>query len=386
MKVAVVVVAAGRGSRFGSAVPKQYLPLHGQPLLRHSLAAFCAHPAISAVLTVIHPDDRALYDVAAAGLTVLPPVHGGAERQESVRRGLEALDGQGFDAVLIHDAARPHLNRRVLDALLAALESSSGAIPGLPVVDTVKKVDASGRIVGTQPREGLWRAQTPQAFRFADILAAHRANADRALTDDAAVLEASGGIVVMVEGDPATLKVTTTDDLTEMAQGAPSRPLEPRTGSGFDVHAFCEGTEVMLCGVAVPHSHGLAGHSDADVGLHALADALYGAIGAGDIGKHFPPTDMRWKGASSDIFLRHAVTLITACGGRISNVDLTLICEAPKVGPHRLAMVNRLADIMGVSSSRISVKATTTEQLGFTGRREGIACQAVVTVLVPEID
>ncbi|GAB3131065.1 bifunctional 2-C-methyl-D-erythritol 4-phosphate cytidylyltransferase/2-C-methyl-D-erythritol 2,4-cyclodiphosphate synthase [Novispirillum itersonii] len=382
MKVAVVVVAAGRGSRFGSTIPKQYLPLNGQPLLRHSLAAFCAHPAVRGVVTVIHPDDQALYEVAAAGLTVLPPVHGGAERQDSVRKGLEALDGKNFDAVLIHDAARPFISRRVIDSLLTALKETAGAIPGLPVVDTVKKVDGDRRIVATQPREGLWRAQTPQAFRFAEILAAHRHFADRALTDDAAVLEAAGGTVVMVEGDPGTLKVTTRDDLSGLDHQAPTL-LEPRTGSGFDVHAFCEGTFVTLCGLEVPHTHGLAGHSDADVGIHALADALYGAIGAGDIGKHFPPTDMRWKGAPSDIFLRHAATLITACGGRISNVDLTLICEMPKIGPHRLAMVQRLADTMGISAAQVSVKATTTEQLGFTGRGEGIACQAVATVMMP---
>lgn len=382
MKVAVVVVAAGRGSRFGSAVPKQYLPLNGQPLLRHSLAAFCAHPAVRGVVTVIHPDDQALYAAAAAGLTVLPPVHGGAERQDSVRMGLEALDGMGFDAVLIHDAARPFISRRVVDSLLAALHTDAGAIPGLPVVDTVKKVDAKRRIIATPSRDGLWRAQTPQAFRFTEILAAHRRFARQAMTDDAAVLEAAGGTVVMVEGDPATLKVTTRDDLSGLDQPGQS-PLEPRTGSGFDVHAFCEGTFVTLCGLEIPHTHGLAGHSDADVGIHALADALYGAIGAGDIGKHFPPTDMRWKGAPSDIFLRHAATLITACDGRISNVDLTLICEAPKIGPHRLAMAQRLADIMGISAARVSVKATTTEQLGFTGRREGIACQATATVMMP---
>lgn len=385
MKVAVVIVAAGRGSRFGSTIPKQYLPLNGQPLLRHSLAAFCAHPAVRGVVTVIHPDDQALYAAAAAGLTVLPPVHGGAERQDSVRMGLEALDGMGFDAVLIHDAARPFISRRVVDSLLAALHTDTGAIPGLPVVDTVKKVDANRRIIATPSRDGLWRAQTPQAFRFTEILAAHRRFARQAMTDDAAVLEAAGGTVVMVEGDPATLKITTRDDLSGLDQPGQS-PLEPRTGSGFDVHAFCEGTFVTLCGLEVPHTHGLAGHSDADVGIHALADALYGAIGAGDIGKHFPPTDMRWKGAPSDIFLRHAATLITACGGRISNVDLTLICEAPKIGPHRLAMVQRLADIMGISAARVSVKATTTEQLGFTGRREGIACQATATVMMPVTD
>lgn len=382
MKVAVVVVAAGRGSRFGSTIPKQYLPLNGQPLLRHSLAAFCAHPAVRGVVTVIHPEDQTLYADAAAGLTVLPPVHGGAERQDSVRIGLEALDGMGFDAVLIHDAARPFISRRVIDSLLSALHSDTGAIPGLPVVDTVKKVDANRRIIATPSRDGLWRAQTPQAFRFTEILSAHRRFARQAMTDDAAVLEAAGGTVVMVEGDPATLKITTRDDLSGLDQPGQS-PLEPRTGNGFDVHAFCEGTFVTLCGLEISHTHGLAGHSDADVGIHALADALYGAIGAGDIGKHFPPTDMRWKGAPSDIFLRHAATLITACGGRISNVDLTLICEAPKIGPHRLAMVQRLADIMGISAARVSVKATTTEQLGFTGRREGIACQATATVMMP---
>lgn len=380
MKIAALIVAAGRGSRFGGGIPKQYRPLAGQPVLRHSLAVFAAHPAVRAVRVVIHPDDRALYDDAAAGLHLMDPVAGGAERQDSVRLGLESLEGMGFDAVLVHDAARPQVSRGLISRVVAALEDSDGALPAVPVADTLKRADSDGMVAATVPRDGLWRAQTPQGFRFAPLLAAHRAAVGQALTDDAAVLEAAGGRVRLVQGDDANGKITLPEDL-----GAPASPavLSPRTGMGFDVHAFVPGDAVTLCGVRIPHQARLSGHSDADVALHALADALYGAVGAGDIGRHFPPSDDRWKGADSALFLAHARDLVTALGGRIAHVDLTLICEAPKVGPHRAAMVARLATLLGVDEERVSVKATTTEGLGFTGRREGIAAQAIATVLMP---
>lgn len=384
MKVAALIVAAGRGTRFGGDVPKQYRLLDGQPVLRHSAAIFAAHPAVRAVRVVIHPDDRALYDRAAGGLNLLPPVPGGAERQDSVRLGLESLEGMGFDAVLVHDAARPAVSRGLISRVVAALETAEGAVPAVPVADTLKRAAADGMVEATVPRDGLWRAQTPQGFRFAPLLAAHRAVAGRALTDDAAVLEAAGGRVRLVPGDAANGKITLPEDLPGDPSAATSQAvLLPRMGMGFDVHAFVPGDAVTLCGVRVPHTARLSGHSDADVALHALTDALYGAVGAGDIGRHFPPSDDRWKGADSALFLTHARDLVAALGGRLAHVDVTVICEAPKVGPYRAAMVARLAELLGLPEERVSVKATTTEGLGFTGRREGIAAQAVATVLMP---
>lgn len=384
MKVAVLVVAAGRGSRFGSVTPKQYLPLHGQAILRHSLATFAAHPAIGAIRVVINPADRSLYDLASAGLGLLEPVDGGAERQDSVRLGLQSLAEMNFDAVLIHDAARPFVGRAVIDRVIGALSKAPGVVPGIPVADTLKRT-RNDIVTATVPRDGLWRVQTPQGFRMTDILAAHTAVAGQALTDDAAVLEAAGGTVIMVPGDAENIKVTMPDDISLAAIEAP-RPLETRTGFGLDVHAFTDGDAVTICGVEIPFRKSLSGHSDADVAMHALTDALYGAIGAGDIGHHFPPSDARWKGCASAVFLRHAAALITARSGRITHVDVTIACEAPRIGPHRIAMTNCLADILNISAGRVSVKATTTEKLGFTGRGEGIAAQAVATVMVPVTD
>ncbi|SIS42162.1 bifunctional 2-C-methyl-D-erythritol 4-phosphate cytidylyltransferase/2-C-methyl-D-erythritol 2,4-cyclodiphosphate synthase [Insolitispirillum peregrinum] len=384
MKVAILVVAAGRGSRFGGPLPKQYQPLQGRPVLRHCLATFAAHPGVAAIRVVIHPDDRTLYDQAAAGLTLLDPVAGGAERQDSVRLGLESLDGMGFDVVLIHDAARPAISRAVIDRVLQPLRNGTAdaVLPGLPVADTIKRVSADGSVEATVPRVGLWRAQTPQGFRFVPLLAAHRAASGLALTDDAAVAEHAGLRVRMVEGDGDNGKITLPADL--LSTDAAPVQWETRTGQGFDVHAFAEGDHVTLCGVNIPHSHRLSGHSDADVAMHALTDAIYGTIAAGDIGHHFPPSQSRWKGCDSAVFLRHAHDLLRAAGGRLRHVDLTIICEAPKIGPHRLTMAARLAEILDLPAHRISVKATTTEQLGFTGRREGIATQAMVTVQVPD--
>ena len=382
VKCAVLVVAAGRGRRFGGEIPKQYLDLGGRMVLRHSLATFAAHPRINWVRTVIHPDDHELYDQAARNLGVLDPVHGGDRRQDSVRLGLESLRDLAPDVVLIHDGARPMIDGGTISRVIGALAQHKGAIPALPVADTLKR-GQDGIITDTVNRAGLWRAQTPQGFVYADILAAHQAAASGPeLTDDAMVLEQAGHHVTLVAGTEENLKITTLDDLVRVTPRG-NVTGEFRTGNGFDVHAFCEGDGVWLCGVRVPHTHDLKGHSDADVAMHALTDALLGAIGAGDIGHHFPPTDNRWKGMESHIFLRHAVNLIQGLGGRITHVDVTIICERPKVGPHRPLMQTRLSEIMGVNESRISVKATTTEGLGFTGRQEGIATQATATVGLP---
>jgi len=384
-----LLVAAGRGSRLGPGTPKQYRRLAGEPILRRAAAVFLAHPGIDGVRVVIHADDGEAYREAVGDLPLLAPVPGGATRQDSVRLGLESLEAEAPDRVLIHDAARPFVAAAVLDQVIGALDEWDGAIPALPVVDTLKREATptkGGRppaSAGTVERAGLWRAQTPQGFRYGPILAAHRAMVGRALTDDAAVAEAAGLQVAMVAGDEDNLKVTTEDDLRR-GERLLADAFEIRTGMGFDVHRFCDGDHAMLCGIPVPHTHGLLGHSDADVGLHALTDALLGAIGAGDIGSHFPPSDPRWRGAPSEVFLRHAASLVTEAGGRIVNADVTLICERPKIGPHRDAMRARIAELLGCAPSRVSVKATTTEELGFTGRREGIAAQAVAAVRMPE--
>jgi 2-C-methyl-D-erythritol 4-phosphate cytidylyltransferase/2-C-methyl-D-erythritol 2,4-cyclodiphosphate synthase len=379
-----LIVAAGRGSRFGGPLPKQYALLDGEPVLRRTIAAFQGTPAINRILVVIGPGDDELYQAATRGLDLPPPVPGGGSRQQSVLNGLEALAGTAPDFVAIHDAARPFVRPAEIEACLVAASADGidGAILGIPLADTLKRVGAGQTITETVPRRDLWRAQTPQLFRFAPLLAAHRAAASlaadeaTALTDDAAVAERAGLSLVMVAGSEDNRKITTTADLS------PTR-METRTALGFDVHGFAPGNAVMLCGVPVPHGQTLAGHSDADVALHALTDAVLGAIGAGDIGKHFPPSDPQWRGASSDRFLRHAVDLVAARGGRILHLDVTIVCEAPKVGPHREAMVKSVAAIAGVADHRVSVKATTTEGLGFTGRREGIAAQAIATVELP---
>jgi 2-C-methyl-D-erythritol 4-phosphate cytidylyltransferase / 2-C-methyl-D-erythritol 2,4-cyclodiphosphate synthase len=374
----VIVVAAGRGQRFSAGAPKQYAPLAGRPILRWSLEAFAAQPTIRRVLPVIHPDDRASFEAAAAGLNLAAPVAGGATRQDSALRGLEALAADAPDYVLIHDAARPGIDGNVIARVIAGLAHAPGVIPVLPVADTLKRIDANSRIIETVPRAYLMAAQTPQGFHFDKILAAHRASRGQELTDDAAVLERSGLTVLTVPGSAAKTKITTAEDLRQMEQAM----IETRVGTGFDVHRFTDGDHVMLCGVRVPHTHKLLGHSDADVALHAATDAILGAIGAGDIGLHFPPSNAAYKNAPSDTFLAHAMSLLRARGGQLTNLDITIICERPKIGPHREAMVARVAVIAGVDGARISVKATTTEGLGFTGRGEGIAAQAVATVRV----
>jgi 2-C-methyl-D-erythritol 4-phosphate cytidylyltransferase/2-C-methyl-D-erythritol 2,4-cyclodiphosphate synthase len=367
-----VIVAAGRGTRFGGALPKQYLALGGGTVLRHAVGAFAGHPRIAGVQVVIRDEDRAIFDAAVAGLAVLPPVPGGAERQDSVRHGLEALAAHEPVRVLIHDGARPFPDAALIDRVIDALDTAPAAIPALPLGDTIKRVTA-GVIHETVDRSQLWRAQTPQGFHFAPILAAHRAAAGRILTDDAAVAEAAGMAPVIVPGSEDNLKVTTGHDLA-----AAERLL-----ASFDVHPFGPGDHVMVCGIAIPHEVAPVGHSDADVGLHALTDAVLGAIGAGDIGMHFPPSDERWRGASSDRFLAYAAALVRDRGGDIAAVDVTIICERPRIAPHRDRMIERLAEILAIAPGRVSVKATTTEGLGFTGRREGIAAQAVATVRLP---
>ena len=378
--VAAVVVAAGQGLRAGGTVPKQFALWRGKPLVRHSVEAL-AKAGVAPIVVVIPANWEAAAAEALAGmaadLTAVRFVHGAASRQGSVRAGLEALADDAPGMVLIHDAARPDLSGAVIAALVAALGSRPGAIPVLPVVDSV--VRGSGGLRGAfVDRDGLYRVQTPQAFRYDAILAAHRAW-DGAMDagDDAAVAEAAGLAVAMVTGDERLKKVTFADDLKEENMTLAA----VRTGMGYDVHRLAEGEELWLCGVKIEHSKGLAGHSDADVAIHALVDALLGAVAAGDIGDHFPPSDPQWRGASSDRFLAHAGTLVAAAGYAIGNVDVTIICEAPRIGPHKVAMRERLAAILAIDIANVSVKATTTERLGFTGRGEGIAAQAVATVV-----
>ncbi len=390
--LAIVVVAAGRGSRAGEGLPKQYRTLAGEPIITHALRALHKGAPDARILVTIHPDDQALYEAAVALLdgsaqaALLEPIAGGATRQASVRAGLEALAGEAPDLVLIHDCARPFVSASLIARAIAAASATGAVVPGLPVTDTIKQIDAQGRIEATPPRAQLRAVQTPQAFRYELILNAHRLAASTGqneLTDDGAVAEWAGHAVHVFEGDPANMKVTNPEDFAAAEARLLGQLQDIRTGQGFDVHAFTEGDQVWLGGVSIPHSHGLLGHSDADVLMHAVTDAIYGALADGDIGSHFPPSDPQWKGAASDIFLRHAAQRVRERGGMIAHVDGTVICEAPKVGPHRDAIRAKLAEIMGVDVSRVAVKATTSEQLGFTGRREGIAAMALATVRLP---
>ena len=377
-----ILVAAGRGTRLPGDVPKQYRSVGGEPILRRSIRAFADHPAISGVRVVIHGNDHALYDRTVEGLSLLPPVEGGATRQESVRNGIESLAPFAPDSVMIHDAARPFVAPSSIAAAYHALGEAAGAIVAVPVFDSLKRAD-NGRLVAVD-RKDLWRAQTPQAFRYDAIRAAHRAAAGRDLTDDAAVAEQAGLSVILAPGSEDNFKITTEADIARAEHLLAARPMLPRTGMGFDVHAFGPGDHVWLCGLRIPFERGLIGHSDADVGLHALVDAILGALADGDIGAHFSDRDPRWRGARSATFLQHAVDLVRARGGRVLHLDLTLICEHPRIRPHHAAMVARIAEITGLESNRVSVKATTTEKLGFTGRAEGIAGQAVATILLPD--
>lgn len=393
VKTAVLIVAAGRGTRAGpGAVPKQYRSLSGRSVLGRSLDAFAGIEGIGAVRVVIHPDDRLLYEAAVRDLgdRLLEPVAGGATRQLSVLNGLESLTHRAPDHVLIHDAARPFVDRGTICRVMTALQTHEGAIAALPLADTLKR-EAQGPVIAeTVARNGLWQAQTPQGFRFTEILAAHRAAAGAGrddFTDDAAVAEAAGMAVALVMGSPGNRKLTTEEDVLMaerlLAAEAHAGPFEYRTGTGLDVHRFGPGDHVVLCGLAVPHTSGLVGHSDADAPLHALTDAILGTIGAGDIGQHFPPSDPRWKGASSDRFVRHALELLAQKGGTLVHADITIVCEAPRIGPHREAMATGLAALLGLSRDRVSIKATTSEGLGFTGRGEGLMAMAAASVRLP---
>ena len=387
---AVLIVAAGRGVRAGGEIPKQYRMIGELPVLGHAIDAFLSHPAVDMVGVAIAPDDSRYADIASQNdPRLLPPVRGGETRQETVRLGLRALAVHAPDRVLVHDAARPFVSAAVVDRVVAALDTDAAVIPALPVPSTLKAVDAAGIITATVPREGLYAAETPQGFRFAAILDAHEkaAAAGHSCTDDAQVAEWAGIQVKVVAGDAANVKLTSSEDIAmadrrEMAEAALALG-DIRVGNGYDVHAFGPGNEVMLGGIAIPHNRGIVGHSDGDVALHALTDAVLGAIAEGDIGAHFPPSDPQWKDASSDRFLRFAADRVEARGGRIAHLDVAIVTEGPRIAEHRDAMRIRIAEICGIAPERVGVKATTNENLGFIGRGEGLAAYAVATVRLP---
>jgi 2-C-methyl-D-erythritol 4-phosphate cytidylyltransferase / 2-C-methyl-D-erythritol 2,4-cyclodiphosphate synthase len=383
--VAAIVVAAGRGVRAGGGIPKQYREVQGAPVVRHALSMFIGHPQVTLVQPVIHGDDAANFAAAAAGLNLCTPAFGGATRQISVRAGLEALQKAQPEIVLVHDAARPFASPALISRAIAA-GAGGAAVPGLALTDTIKEVDASGRVVATCDRSRLRTVQTPQAFRYADLLAAHhqafQAGRDD-FTDDAALAEWAGMAVTVFEGEASNMKLTTEEDFARVASATWDGLTDIRTATGYDVHSFEEGDHVWLGGVRIAHSRSLSGHSDADVPLHALVDAILGALADGDIGAHFPPSDPQWRGAPSDKFLAFAVDRVRQRGGRIAHLDITIVCEAPRVGPHRDTMRARIAEIAGIGIDRVAVKATTNERLGFIGRQEGIAAMATATIRLP---
>jgi 2-C-methyl-D-erythritol 4-phosphate cytidylyltransferase/2-C-methyl-D-erythritol 2,4-cyclodiphosphate synthase len=370
----------------GGDLPKQYRQIAGEPVIRASLAAFERHAEVARVQPVIQEEDAGLFQAATGGLKLLAPVQGGATRQASVRAGLEAMVASPPDLVLVHDAARPFVSAALISRAIAAAADSGAAIPAVAVTDTVKRVDAGGRVCETLDRAVLRTVQTPQAFRYAALLEAHRRAAGSGrddFTDDAALAEWAGLPVTVFAGEAGNMKLTGAEDFAR-AEAAQLNALgDVRTGNGFDVHAFAEGDHVWLAGIRIPHTHGLLGHSDADAPLHALVDAILGALADGDIGQHFPPSDPQWRGAPSDVFLKFAAERVRARGGRIAHLDLTIVCEQPKVGPHRDAMRARIAEIAGIAAERVGVKATTSERLGFTGRSEGIVAMATATVRLP---
>lgn len=376
--IAAVIVAAGRGQRAGGDIPKQWQRLGAQRVIDWTIDTFRVCTSIDRIVVVVHEDDLGFLE--AADLTV---VKGGASRAASVRAGLEALEGTGTDLVLIHDAARACVSSDVILGVIKALGSTVAAAPGLPVTDALWRAEGMD-VAGTADRTGLVRAQTPQGFRYDAILAAHKSMGSLEAADDVEIARAAGHNVHITPGDPDNIKITTPGDFARADRILRSRMEQDiRVGNGFDVHRFAPGDHVILCGVKIPHSHGLKGHSDADVGLHTVTDAIYGALAEGDIGRHFPPSDPQWKGADSRIFLEHAASLAGERGYRLGNVDLTFLCERPKIGPHAAEMTRVLADILGAETSRVSVKATTTERLGFTGREEGIAAMATVSLVRP---
>ena len=390
MTTAVIIVAAGAGLRVGGEIPKQYQQIGGEAVLRRTVRAFQQHEEVHHILVVIGDNHDELYMKAVSDMNLPDPVQGGATRQASVFNGLTAIAPLEPANVLIHDAARPFVDAEIISAVIAKISEFPGCIPAIAVVDTLKR-ENDGLIIETVDRSGLWGAQTPQAFRFKDILEAHEAaaatNRDD-FTDDASIAEWAELSVAIIPGKPENNKITTSADLyeaeTRLDTGKLKMLSDVRIGHGYDVHAFEDGDHVILCGLKIPHTQKLKGHSDADVGLHTLTDAILGALCEGDIGKHFPPTEEKWKGAASDIFLKHAAKLVADRGGVISHVDLTLICQAPKIRPHVDAMRDSVARIIGIDVDRVSVKATTTEWLGFTGREEGIAAAATATVRLPE--
>src|SRR5882724_6874950 len=385
-RTAAILVAAGRGLRAGAGGPKQYREIGGQTVIFRAMQAFCRHPDVFAVQPVVNPDDAAIFNEVVAGLRHQAPASGGATRQASVHAGLEALASEKPDIVLIHDAARPFVTAAVISRAIAAAGRTGAAIPVIPVTDTIKLTGDTGDVEATPDRARLRIAQTPQAFRFEVILEAHRRAARDGrsdFTDDAALAEWAGLTVATFEGDPANMKLTTPEDFVREEARLGAMLGDIRTGTGYDVHAFGDGDHLMICGVRVPHTRGFLAHSDGDVGLHALVDAILGALADGDIGSHFPPSDAKWKGASSDQFLKYAIERVAARGGRIANLEVTMICERPKIGPLRDTMRARISDISGVNVSRVAVKATTSERLGFTGREEGIAATASATIRLP---
>jgi 2-C-methyl-D-erythritol 4-phosphate cytidylyltransferase/2-C-methyl-D-erythritol 2,4-cyclodiphosphate synthase len=386
VRTAAILVAAGRGLRAGAGGPKQYRTIGGQAVIFRAMKALSGHPDVATVQPVVNPDDIALFNEAVAGLRHAPPANGGATRQQSVHAGLEALAADKPDIVLIHDAARPFVTAAVISRAIDAAGRTGAAVPAIAVTDTIKQVADNGDVTGTPERARLRIAQTPQAFRFDVILEAHRRAARERrsdFTDDAALAEWAGLTVATFEGDAANMKLTTPEDFVREEARLGAMLGDIRTGTGYDVHAFGDGDHVMLCGVRVPHNKGFLAHSDGDVGLHALVDAILGALADGDIGSHFPPSDPKWKGASSDRFLKYAVDRVTARGGRVANLEVTMICERPKIGPLRDTMRAKIAEISGIDMSRIAVKATTSERLGFTGREEGIAATASATIRLP---
>jgi 2-C-methyl-D-erythritol 4-phosphate cytidylyltransferase/2-C-methyl-D-erythritol 2,4-cyclodiphosphate synthase len=388
--VAAVIVAGGRGERAGGGAPKQYRNIAGEPMIRPTLRAFLQHAGIGLVQPVIGNADAEAFRAATADMKTdmktLAPVPGGATRQASVRAGLEALAARSPALVLIHDAARPFLTSDLIDRAIAAGKATGAAVPGIAVADTVKQIDAASMVTETLDRNLLRIVQTPQVFGFDLILQAHRRAAAAGLdsfTDDAALAEWAGQRVSVFEGESGNVKVTTNEDFARAELAHLAVLGDVRTGNGFDVHAFADGDHVMLGGVRIPHSHGVTGHSDADVALHALVDAILGALADGDIGSHFPPSDQQWKGASSDRFLAFACERVRARKGIIANLDVTVVCEAPRVSPHRDAMRARIAEIAGIAADRVAIKATTSEKMGFTGRSEGIVAMATATVRLP---
>ncbi|MBO0902747.1 bifunctional 2-C-methyl-D-erythritol 4-phosphate cytidylyltransferase/2-C-methyl-D-erythritol 2,4-cyclodiphosphate synthase [Jiella sonneratiae] len=397
--VGVILVAAGRGERAGISTegPKQYRRIGGRAVLAHTLDAFRSHPAVGAIVLVVHPDDQTLCEAAlGAAMEAVHLVTGGAERQVSVRRGLERLAAlnDAPEIVLVHDAVRPFVDRATIDRVIEAVRADNGgggggAIPAMPIADTIKRAAADGTIAGTVSRSGLYGAQTPQGFHLDAIRAAHAAAAESGrsdFTDDASIAEWAGARVVLVEGAADNVKLTTREDIARADAKLKDRHpmIDVRTGNGYDVHRLVPGDHVTLCGVRIAHDQALDGHSDADVGLHALTDALLATCGAGDIGDHFPPSDPQWRGMASHVFVERAVAIVAEKGGRIMNADVSLICEAPKIAPHREAMRAKIAAITGLAMDRVSVKATTNEQLGFLGRREGIAAIATASVVYGE--